>query len=68
MSYPSSVLWAGGTRSILARRTCFLSPGLGVAAVIALADEAIAAGKSVTLLQGARSSDRLYHRSCCRRS
>jgi dihydroorotate dehydrogenase electron transfer subunit len=34
--------------------------GLGVAAVIALADEAIASGRSVTLLQGARSADRLF--------
>jgi dihydroorotate dehydrogenase electron transfer subunit len=34
--------------------------GLGVAAVIALADEAIAAGRSVTLLQGARSADLLF--------
>ena len=34
--------------------------GLGVAAVIALADEAIAGGRSVTLLQGARSANKLY--------
>lgn len=34
--------------------------GLGVAAVIALADEAIAQGRSVTLLQGARSEQHLY--------
>lgn len=34
--------------------------GLGVAAVIALADEAIAQGRSVTLLQGARSAQHLY--------
>jgi dihydroorotate dehydrogenase electron transfer subunit len=34
--------------------------GLGVAAVIALADEAIASGRSVTLLQGARSAGRLF--------
>lgn len=34
--------------------------GLGVAAVIALADEAVASGRSVTLLQGARSADRLF--------
>jgi dihydroorotate dehydrogenase electron transfer subunit len=33
--------------------------GLGVAAVIALADEALATGKSVTLLQGARSAAQL---------
>jgi len=34
--------------------------GLGVAAVVALADEAVAAGKSVTLLQGARSAEKLF--------
>lgn len=34
--------------------------GLGVAAVIALADEAIAAGKAVTLLQGTRHADQLF--------
>jgi dihydroorotate dehydrogenase electron transfer subunit len=33
--------------------------GLGVAAVVSLADEAVAAGKQVTLLQGARDSSRL---------
>lgn len=34
--------------------------GLGIAALIALADEAIAAGKSVTLIQGARTAAKLY--------
>ncbi|MEO8458738.1 MAG: dihydroorotate dehydrogenase electron transfer subunit, partial [Chloroflexota bacterium] len=34
--------------------------GMGVAAVIALADEAVAAGKSVMLLQGARNSELLF--------
>lgn len=34
--------------------------GLGVAAVMALADQAIAAGKSVTLLQGARTTSKLF--------
>ncbi len=34
--------------------------GLGVAALIALADQAIAGGKSVTLLQGARTAAKLY--------
>jgi len=34
--------------------------GMGVAAVIALADEAVAAGKNVTLLQGARTSELLF--------
>ena len=33
--------------------------GLGVAAVISLADDAIRAGKSVTLIQGARSASKL---------
>ena len=33
--------------------------GLGVAAVVAIADEAIRAGKSVTLIQGARSASKL---------
>ena len=34
--------------------------GLGVAAVVSLADQAIAASQSVTLLQGARSADHLF--------
>jgi dihydroorotate dehydrogenase electron transfer subunit len=34
--------------------------GLGIAAVIALADEAVSTGRSVTLLQGARSARHLY--------
>ena len=34
--------------------------GLGVAAVVALADEAIERGKAVTLLQGARAVSKLY--------
>jgi dihydroorotate dehydrogenase electron transfer subunit len=33
--------------------------GLGIAAVIALADEAVTAGRSVTLLQGARTASKL---------
>jgi len=33
---------------------------LGIAALIALADEATVAGQSVTLLQGARSASKLY--------
>jgi len=43
-----------------AENLLLVAGGLGVAAVIALADEAIAAGKSVTLLQGAHSSHKLY--------
>jgi len=34
--------------------------GVGVAALIALADQAVAAGKAVTLLQGARTAAKLY--------
>jgi dihydroorotate dehydrogenase electron transfer subunit len=34
--------------------------GLGVAAVIALADQAVASGRAVTLLQGARRADLLF--------
>jgi dihydroorotate dehydrogenase electron transfer subunit len=34
--------------------------GLGVAAVIALADQALVTGKSVTLLQGARTAAKLF--------
>jgi len=34
--------------------------GLGVAAVVALADEAVAAGRAVTLLQGARNAAKLF--------
>ena len=43
-----------------AQNLLLVAGGLGVAAVIALADEAIAAGQSVTLLQGARTADKLY--------
>lgn len=44
-----------GTSNLL-----LVAGGLGVAAVVSLADEAIAAGKSVTLLQGARSAAKLF--------
>jgi dihydroorotate dehydrogenase electron transfer subunit len=53
-------LGRGYTISSPAQNLLLVAGGLGVAAVIALADEAIAAGKSVTLLQGGRSSDKLY--------
>jgi dihydroorotate dehydrogenase electron transfer subunit len=43
-----------------AQNLLLVAGGVGVAAVIALADEAIAAGRSVTLLQGARSANKLY--------
>jgi len=37
-----------------------IAGGLGIAAVIALADQAIATGKAVTLLQGARTATKLF--------
>lgn len=43
-----------------AQNVLLVSGGLGIAALIALADEAIAAGKSVMLLQGARTAAKLY--------
>jgi dihydroorotate dehydrogenase electron transfer subunit len=43
-----------------AQNVLLVAGGMGVAAVIALADEAIAAGRSVTLLQGARRADLLF--------
>jgi dihydroorotate dehydrogenase electron transfer subunit len=46
---------AGDTQNVL-----LVAGGLGVAGVVALADEAVAAGKSVTLLQGARTAAKLF--------
>ncbi|HEV8575211.1 MAG TPA: dihydroorotate dehydrogenase electron transfer subunit [Dehalococcoidia bacterium] len=43
-----------------AQNLLLIGGGLGVAALIALGDEAIAKGKSVTLLQGARTATKLY--------
>ncbi len=43
-----------------AQNLLLVAGGLGVAAVIALAEEAIGRGKAVTLLQGARSASKLY--------
>jgi dihydroorotate dehydrogenase electron transfer subunit len=43
-----------------AQNLLLVAGGLGIAALIALADEAITAGQSVTLLQGARSARHLY--------
>jgi len=43
-----------------AQNVLLVGGGLGMAALIALADEAVAAGRSVTLLQGARTADKLY--------
>ena len=46
-----------------AQNVLLVAGGMGVAAVIALADEAIAAGRSVTLLQGARTEGLLFPHS-----
>jgi dihydroorotate dehydrogenase electron transfer subunit len=43
-----------------AQNLLLVAGGVGIAALIALADQAIVAGQSVTLLQGARSVDKLY--------
>jgi dihydroorotate dehydrogenase electron transfer subunit len=43
-----------------AQNLLLVAGGLGVAAVIALADEAVASGQSVTLLHGARTAIYLY--------
>lgn len=43
-----------------AQNLLLVAGGLGVAAVIALADDAVAQGRSVTLLHGARSAQQLF--------
>jgi dihydroorotate dehydrogenase electron transfer subunit len=43
-----------------AQNLLLVAGGLGVAAVVALADQAVAEGKPVTLLQGARTAARLF--------
>jgi dihydroorotate dehydrogenase electron transfer subunit len=43
-----------------AQNLLLVGGGLGIAALISLADEAVVAGKSVTLLQGARTAGKLY--------
>jgi len=43
-----------------AQNLLLVGGGLGMAALIALADQAIVAGKSITLLQGARTAVKLY--------
>lgn len=53
-------LGRGYAVSPAAQNLLLVGGGLGVAALIALADEAIAAGKSVVLLQGARTAAKLY--------
>jgi dihydroorotate dehydrogenase electron transfer subunit len=53
-------LGRGYSISPQAQNLLLVAGGLGIAALIALADQAIAAGRSVTLLQGARSAKNLY--------
>ena len=53
-------LGRGYSVSPRAQNLLLVGGGLGVAALIALADQAVAAGKAVTLLQGARSAAKLY--------
>ncbi len=43
-----------------AQNLLLVGGGLGVAALVALADQAVAAGRAVTLLQGARTAAKLY--------
>jgi dihydroorotate dehydrogenase electron transfer subunit len=43
-----------------AQNLLLVAGGLGVAALVALADEAVARGRSVTLLQGARTAAKLF--------
>ncbi|MBI2913442.1 MAG: dihydroorotate dehydrogenase electron transfer subunit [Chloroflexi bacterium] len=43
-----------------AQNLLLVGGGLGVAALIALADQAVASGRAVTLLQGARTAAKLY--------
>ncbi len=53
-------LGRGYSMSRDAQNVLLVAGGLGIAGVISLADEAVAAGKAVTLLQGARTAARLY--------
>ncbi|MEE9284556.1 MAG: dihydroorotate dehydrogenase electron transfer subunit [Dehalococcoidia bacterium] len=53
-------LGKGYTVSPRAQNLLLVGGGLGVAALIALADEAVAGGKAVTLVQGARTAAKLY--------
>jgi dihydroorotate dehydrogenase electron transfer subunit len=52
-------LGKGYALNLQTQNVLLVAGGLGVAAVVSLADEAVAAGKQVTLLQGARDSSRL---------
>ncbi len=53
-------LGRGFTLSPSVQHLLLVAGGLGVAAVVALADEAVDQGKAVTLLQGARTASKLY--------
>jgi dihydroorotate dehydrogenase electron transfer subunit len=53
-------LGRGYSISPAAQNLLVVAGGLGVAAVVALAEEAISGGKSVMLLQGARSANNLF--------
>jgi len=53
-------LGRGYALSPSAEHLLLVAGGLGVAAVVALADEAVGRGKAVTLLQGARTASKLY--------
>jgi len=52
-------LGKGYTLRAQTQNVLLVAGGLGIAAVVALADEAVVGGKSVTLLQGARAADKL---------
>ena len=53
-------LGRGYTLSASTQNVLLVAGGLGVAGVMALAEDALAAGKAVTLLQGARSAPKLF--------
>lgn len=53
-------LGRGYTVSSRSQNLLLVAGGIGVAAVVALADEGVAAGRTVTLLQGARTAAKLY--------
>jgi len=53
-------LGRGYALSPRAQHLLLVAGGLGVAAVVALADEAVGRGKALTLLQGARTASKLY--------
>ena len=53
-------LGRGYSMTLDAQNLLLVAGGLGIAALIPLADEAVAVGRSVTLLQGARTASKLY--------